>query len=144
MIRYLRAEEAFLCVDGGRQFYQEAKLPGEFVPEAFCTNWRNLIATGRGAIIGLFDGPDIGGALGGILAPELCNWDTIAVEAFWFMIPGRRGSGLRLLMEFERWAKVKGCQRAAMIHLESLNPRLAEIYVRLGYSLVERHYLKTL
>lgn len=144
MIQYLTAEEAHLCIDGGRQFYLDAKLPGQFIPEAFCASWRNLISTGRGAIIGLFDGPDIAGALGCIAAPELNNYDTIAVEAFWFMIPGRRGSGLRLLMEFERWAKVKGCQRAAMIHLEALNPRLAEIYVRLGYKLIERHYLKTL
>lgn len=144
-IRHLKAGEVGLCVEGGKQFFDEGKLPGGFVPEIFSRNWKNLIERNIGTIIGSFDGDTITGALGAVLAPDLNNGQTIATECFWFVIDRHRGHGIALLKEFERWAAFRKAKRVAMIHLHALQPeRLSELYQRMGYKAVETNYLKDL
>lgn len=144
-VRQLKPEEATMCVEGGIAFFDEGKLPGGFVPEVFIRNWKNMISSGRGVIIGSFDGETITGALGAVMAPDLNNDQLLATECFWFVFPQYRGHGIRLLTEFERWAKAAGARRAAMVHLQRLQPEsLGALYERMGYEKIETNYLKEL
>jgi len=71
----------------------------------------------------------------------------IALEHVWWMQPEFRGrpEGIRLLLEFERWAKEQGAQVACMsdIVLEAGSPA-GSILQRLGYEVSERTFLKVL
>jgi GNAT superfamily N-acetyltransferase len=71
----------------------------------------------------------------------------IALEHVWWMQPEFRGrpEGIRLLLEFERWAKEQGAQVACMsdIILEAGSPA-GSILQRLGYEVSERTFLKVL
>ena len=145
MVKHLTPQEAHLCVEGGQKFFVEGKLPGTFNPEVFVANWQGFIADGRGVIIALFDDGAFGGALGALLCPDISTGDLMAVECFWYMLPGHRGGGIRLLFEFEKWAKEKKALRIAMIHLTNLGEtQLPLLYARLGYEAVEVHYVKNL
>ncbi len=147
MIRLLNPDEVSLCIEGGKSFFDEGNMPGGFDPDHFAKAWGSIIQTGRGSIIGSFEGETIAGALGAILCPNLFNRRQFAVESFWYVLPEFRNSlhGIRLLREYERWARDKGLDDAFMIHLENLQPeRLKGIYERFGYSLIETNYHKRL
>ncbi len=69
----------------------------------------------------------------------------IAVETFWFVAPEHRGIGIRLFNAFEKWAKDNQCSKTAMIHLtDSMPERLEQLYLKRGYRLIEKHYVKDL
>ena len=149
MIRHLTPEEVYIGIDGGYRFFTEGKLPGKFIPEVWLANWQRLIVDRRGAIIAMFeDGSgEYMGAIGAVLAPDLCNNDIIAVECFWFLFEKYRGggNGKLLLDEFEKWARGRNAVRCAMIHLTNLHPKeLAGFYRHMGYAEVESHFLKDL
>lgn len=69
----------------------------------------------------------------------------IALENVWWMQPEfrNRPEGIRMLREFERWAKDQGAQVACMsdIVLEAGSPA-GSILQRLGYEVTERTFLK--
>ena len=143
MIRALAPHEVHFCVEGGKAFFAEGKIPGGFVPEVFVRHWQETIDMGGGVIMAAFDGEEFTGALGAVKCPNPFNGKLMAVEMFWFVLPGKRGHGLRLLDAFENWAEQIGVQMVAMIHLEALSPAtLEKLYVRRGYKLVERNYIK--
>lgn len=145
MIKLLTTDELPLCYEGGKLFFGEGKLPGGFDPTAFQLTWGGMIATGAGIVYGMFNGNKIEGALGGIIHRDLNNFDMVAVECFWYMLPGSRGNGIALLNEFESWAKLAGAKRVAMIHLTNLQPEiLRKLYERRGYKEIEVHYVKEL
>lgn len=146
MIRKLQSSEVGLCIEGGGMFSDEGKLPGGFIPEVFRDTWMNLIDRGIGVIFGSFgDDGVIHGALGAVKCPDPFNGDLICVENFWYVIPEYRGSGIRLLKQFEAWAKEQGAKRVAMIHLLQLSPKeLEHLYIRLGYQPIEVNYIKNL
>lgn len=83
------------------------------------------------------------GGLGCIKGQDLHSPRTIAVETYWYVHPEHRGEGKALLDHFENWAKENGCDATAMIHLsDSMPESLESLYVRRGYSLVEKHFIK--
>lgn len=145
MIRELKSFELSLIAEGGEAFSNEAKNPGGFNIDAFSKFWSNLIDDRCGVIIGSFDGSVITGALGAVMCPDMFNGDLMAVEAFWYVLKKYRGHGIRLLFAFEDWAKNNKAARVAMIHLEHLHPvELRKLYEKLGYRLIETHYVKDL
>lgn len=144
MIRCLTSEEVPLLIEGGREFFEEGKIPGGLRADHFIASWQSFIESKDGRILGLFsDGGELLGMLGFIVHPDMNNGDRIAVECFWFVRKPHRGQGLQLFEEFERQAKDMGAVRLAMIHLERLQPeKLSNLYERMGYTLIERHYVK--
>ena len=146
MIRELTVDEIPLCVEGGKSFFDEGKLPGGFKPEIFIACWQRLIRNGIGVILGLFnESGEIQGALGAVIYPDMNNGDITAVENFWYMLPQCRGQGLKLLKEYEKWARRRGAKRLAMIHLLNLQPeKLGALYQRLGFEPIETNYIKVL
>lgn len=144
MTRLLQANEVPHCVEGGRMFFDEGKLPGGFDPGHFCRTWQGLIESKRGVVISSWrDADTITGALGAVLCPSLFSGKIMAVECFWYVIPQHRGHGLKLLRHFERWAHEQGVHFLSMIHLKNLQPELlGAVYERMGYRAVETNYLK--
>lgn len=131
--------------EAGREFFAEGNLPGGFRPEAFTQNWTKMIYAGHGMILGAFKNGAFIGALGAVFSPDPSNGDKIATEAFWYVRPGHRGPGLRLLKAFEEIAMKRGVKRIGMVHLLSIQPEgMANLYQRLGYRPVEVNFLKEL
>lgn len=144
-IRLLHSFEMPLCVEGGRQFFAEGKLPGGFDEAYFIKRWSKLIENNAAHVLGLFgDDGKISGGLAwkvvesGDFAPYSC-----AVESWWFMLQGRRGGGLALLKAFEDWCDFYRIRHRMMIHLVNLQPeKLGALYERRGYRHIENVYLK--
>ena len=76
-----------------------------------------------------------------------CPSTTVALEAAWWMDESQRGrpEGVRLLLEFERWAKAEGVRAICMSDIVIEGESAAErILSRLGYSVNERTFVKGL
>lgn len=143
-------------VDGARLYTIEGKVAGGFVPEKFVTSWTDLMSWNNrwpGAIVlGAFgqDGK-INGAIGGLLSEPLQNHHLTAVEAFWYVIPEYRSTGLgrgiavRLFRAFERRATELGAKTIISSNRLCLQPaELDSIYRRMGYRPLETYYAKDL
>ena len=149
MIARLKPGELSLCLEGGRLFFDEGKMPGGFSPSVFLSTFCELIQSGRGIVLASFDlrgdKRTITGALGGVLAQSPFNETVNAIEMFWYVLPEHRGHGIKLLRAFEAWAVERGADYVCMIHLQKLQPEaLGQLYLRLGYRLIESNYLKAL
>ena len=73
--------------------------------------------------------------------------NRVALETVWWMDPAYRGrpEGVRLLLEFERWAKAEGTQAICMSDIVLEGDSAAErILARLGYQVTERTFVKGL
>lgn len=129
-----------------KAFHAEAGLGGVFSVE----NWRNHISalylSGSLGAFGVFDGGNLVGALVGQISPHTMTSEVIASELFWYILPLHRGgaSGIRLLDEFESWAKAAGATIIIMANLEQGADKLERLYSKRGYKQIETHHLKWL
>lgn len=105
--------------------------------------YQKMIREKRAAMFILWsDEDEMIGGLGCIIGPDIHYPRTIAVETYWFVKPEHRGGGIKLLEHFENWGKGK-CDYVAMIHLaDSMPDSLEHLYLRRGYKLTEKHYMK--
>lgn len=62
-------------------------------------------------------------------------------EIFWWVEPGFRGVGLRILRAGERWARSKG---ATVMNMIAPTPEVERLYDAIGYGRIEVNYQKTL
>jgi GNAT superfamily N-acetyltransferase len=89
------------------------------------------------------DDKQIQGAIGFIVSKDFHEDVKIAIETFWFVDPTYRGIGKELFNVFEATAKEMGCKKLAMIHLADSYPdSLEAFYLKNGYKLLEKHYVK--
>ena len=85
----------------------------------------------------------IQGAIGFIVSQDLHEDVKIAIETFWFVDPTYRGIGKELFKTFEEEAEKMGCKKLAMIHMADSYPEsLERFYLKNGYELLEKHYIK--
>lgn len=84
---------------------------------------------------------ELAGMIGCIATIHPTSWEPVMSELFWYVPPEARGGGLKLLFRAERWAVAHGCKRSIMV---SPNARVAAIYERFGYELLETQYIKEL
>jgi len=96
-----------------------------------------LIAEKEGKIIGV---------ISGTITNFPMNDKRVYQEAIWFMSQNYRRYGLFLLKELERYAKnVWNCSQLIMIHMSnSKADKLESFYLRSGFRLLEKHYIKNL
>lgn len=129
--------------DLGRGFFLEAGFGHKFDAAVFRSNWKKLIESGSGKILGVFVSGMLVAILGFVVAPDLCDGKLCAYETFWFSHKDHRGAGLRLIRAYESAAINMGAKRASMVHLENLNAgRLRGLYTRMGFEPAEVHYFK--
>lgn len=145
MIKELQIEELKRAAEIGKQFFIESNLPGAIKPDIFDKNWRFLIGNGMGKIFAMYEGEELVGALGAIIAPDINDGDLCATEAFWFVTEANRGAGIKLLLYFVKYAKEIGCVRINMVHLfnEHAN-KLSKLYGKMGFKPIETHYVLSL
>lgn len=109
--------------------------------------WRDYVSSHIGVIFLLEHEGQIAGGIGGIHHPDLLTGRKIAVELFWYVREEYRKTmwPVRLLKEFEVWAKMCYCTHISMIHMECSMPKeVASLYQRMGYELFETIYRKKL
>lgn len=92
---------------------------------------------------------NIVGLLAGIVTDQHFLWagTKIASELFWYVHPDHRGSkkALKLILEYEAWARSKGCRYITMAHFSNLlGKKLARLYKKLEYVPIEVSYIKEL
>ena len=115
------------------------------VPSVCVENYSRFIDQGIGGLLLARDSYRTYGGLGFIIANDIHNGKKYAVETFWLMLPEHRGGGIKLLEAFEKLATDAGCDECAMIHLEDSFPAsLEKLYIRRGYQLAEKHFIKRL
>jgi len=89
------------------------------------------------------EGTTLQGAVGFLTTDDLHDGVKIAIELFWFAHPDYKGIGKQLFSAFESEAVKSGCKRLAMIHLADSYPdSLEQFYLKNGYKLLEKHYIK--
>jgi len=87
------------------------------------------------------------GALGGLLTECMFSFSLQATELMWYVTPSARGTkgSIQLLLDWERWAKMKGAKVISMMNLESVSPREVEkLYEKMNYSKTENTFTKEL
>jgi len=113
--------------------------------EVFVKNWKALIDLGMGKIYGLYEDDVFVGGLGMLITHDINDGDLVATEAFWFVDPEKRGGGVKLLFFGLRKVKEIGCVRVIMMHLlKSNSEQISQLYESLGFSAIEKHYVKNL
>ncbi len=104
-----------------------AAVMGAFITDA---DKRALVATSGDRVVGL------------ILAcvyDQPWSGERSVGEFCWWVDPDARGIGLRLLRAIEQWAQQ---EHAVVIQLAAPTPAVEQLYTRLGYVPVERHFQK--
>ena len=122
---------------------------GQFVqpsPDDLRTTYTRILEYGR-IWVAEIDGV-VCGFLAAAIQPVWFSPGTrVALETAWWMDEAHRGrpEGVRLLLEFERWAKAEGTQAICMSDIVLEGDSAAKrILARLGYQVTERTFVKGL
>jgi GNAT superfamily N-acetyltransferase len=91
-----------------------AELPSYYAkpnPAHFAAAWARMMQYDTAVMLGAIGGNMCAGFLAGLIVPDLLSGQMQGVEFLWLAQPGHRKGGiaLRLLKEFERVAKDRGC-----------------------------------
>jgi len=94
----------------------------------------------------LRDEEKILGMLGGAITTPPFSNTKFAIEIIWYVRPQYRGNikAVKLVKEFETWAKEKGAKYIAMVSQMNSDVDPGPLYERLGYKLSEKTYAKRL
>jgi GNAT superfamily N-acetyltransferase len=140
-IRMLSAGEIPLVARWAGAFHEKSASVS-IDPPVFIRHWHQIFAVGAGVI---FATSSLDGFIGGYIMHDPLDGVLTATEAFWFVGPKSRGSGIRLFSAFEAWALRQKCKRITMVHLMDSSPEtLSRLYRRRGYVPLEMHYRKDL
>jgi len=143
MIRKLEIEELHKITSLAEEFFSISGITGNFDIPFFIKNWEFFLSSGMGSIFVLDGDEGIIGGIGCIKVPDIITGKPVASEMFWYVKDGRRGDGLKLFDEFEKWADDQGCSIKRMVHLSNVMPdELKRLYSRRGYREVEIAYEK--
>lgn len=111
-------------------------------PEAVERTLRGLLAGGV-IFVGEQDGV-LAGAILGMVMPHFLSGELVCGELAWWVDPAHRGSlGVRLLRRLEEWARAQGAVRMA-VAAPAGAPRVDALYLRTGYCMVEKAFMKVL
>jgi GNAT superfamily N-acetyltransferase len=81
------------------------------------------------------------GMIGLLLFPHPISGDLTVSELFWWVEPEHRGRGIRLLKRAEQWARDHG---AVKMHMIAPSDDVGQMYLRLGYEMLETNYQRVL
>lgn len=139
--------DAALLSGLGRQFFAESRFSNfvEYDQQATRGFIEQMIA--NGVVLLALRGLDVVGFLGGCISgPWFAPRARIATEYAWWVHPEVRGTpiALRLLREFEAWAKGQGADLVNLTSLALIDSPATNILLRQGYDLVEQAHVKRL
>src|SRR5262245_8932243 len=139
MIRAMTPEELPKIIPGAYSFFREANLPGQFDAEHCIRTWERFLQTDVG-VLGWQAAAQSQAidAIGGVIYPNAFTGQLHAMEMFWYVLPGQRSIGLKLLRWFEGQALARGARRIIMVCLHNLNrDKIGAFYQRIGYAPLE-------
>jgi GNAT superfamily N-acetyltransferase len=110
-------------------------------PEQMAIVAGNLIDHESGAILVLERDGILVGMIGILCTVHFLSGELCAGEVFWWVTPGYRGDGVRLLKAAESWAMVRGAKTLQMI---APTERVGQFYDRMGFTRIETGYQKAL
>ena len=106
-------------------------------PETMAATVTGLLATPQGLVLVAERDGALVGMIGVLIFPHHVSGEWTAGELFWWMEPGARGGGVRLLKRAEAWAHARGAVRMQMI---APDEQIGQMYARLGYAPIEVAY----
>lgn len=142
MVRPATGADVAQIVAMGERFIRETRYRDQIAgdPAAMAQSVENLIASDTGTVL-VADTADgaLVGMLGGFVYVHPFSGERQACEAFWWVEPAHRGriTAIRLLMQFEQWARGQAATRLLMI---APTPDVERLYQRLGFVAVETTY----
>lgn len=110
-------------------------------PEQMAIVATHLIEDDTGTVLVLERDGILMGMIGLVCTPHFLSGDMYAGEVFWWVTPGQRGDGVRLLRAAESWAIELGAKTLQMI---APTERVGRFYDRLGFTRMETSYQKEL
>ena len=143
----IRRPATLMDVEGivgmGRRFMAQTVYRGKLAdnPAQLRALATHLIESVDGDVIVAEDDSGLVGMIAVLAYTHHMSGERIAGEVAWWVEPTRRGIGIRLLKDAERWAREKGAT-----HLQMIAPSndVEALYERLGYEPVERTYQRRL
>jgi hypothetical protein len=143
MIRLAVLDDVPAVVLMGREFIRTTKYQDVVSsnPDRLSTLMTSLIESAEGLLmVSEFNGL-VRGAIGMMVYDHPMSGDRVSSETFWWMNPEDRGGrdALRLVRSAEEWVCSKGAQ---WVHMVAPDQRVGALYERLGYQLLELHYMK--
>jgi len=148
-LRFATKEDVIPLAILGKQFTKESKnskLFGWNMQKVYDSLF-NIIDRDDFCVICLVNDAEVVGMLIALVTPCFFSDVSQAVEIAWYIDPDHRGTrvALKMINEYERWAKEAGAVCTNMINLEVLNgDKVARMYNKRGYTLVENTFLKEL
>jgi GNAT superfamily N-acetyltransferase len=110
-------------------------------PEQMAVVATNLIEHESATVLVLERAGVLVGMIGIVCTPHFLSGEMYAGEVFWWVTPGHRGDGVRLLRAAESWAIECGATRLQMI---APTERVGRFYDRMGFTRIETGYQKAL
>ena len=143
VIRPATHEDVPALVVMGQQFAQTEMYRDVLQenPEQMAIVAGNLIDHESGAILVLERDGILVGMIGILCTVHFLSGELCAGEVFWWVTPGHRGDGVRLLKAAESWAMVRGAKTLQMI---APTERVGRFYDRMGFTRIETGYQKAL
>jgi GNAT superfamily N-acetyltransferase len=134
-------------VEMGEAFTAAVQSPVPFDPDGFAERMTMFIGL-EDAFIQLLDDRQLGavGGIGAFCAPHfLFMKPMMASELFWWIEPEYRGgtAALRLIEDYERWARQKGCGIVAFSMFEG-DDKVQRVLERRGFKHMESAFAKAL
>ena len=143
-VRTVKASEIRKVVEFMKQFEQASAFVGVDIEHATKT-YEHMVEQGVAVVMVLEKDGEMIGSLGFIKYPDIHSGEQMIVETFWFADPKKRGYGIKLLNAFENYAREHGINKIAMIHMmDSYPEQLERLYLKRGYRLIEKHYVRYL
>ena len=144
MVRVALAHEAHAVARFMKRFEKETEFVKVDV-EYTGNKYEDLVNKGIATLFILEnENGEMVGGLGCIVGEDLHTPRKVAVETYWLVDRKYRNSlgGIKLFKYFESWAESRG-YIPAMVHLTDSYPeKLERLYLKRGYKLVEKHYIK--
>ena len=139
MIREATVQDIPRIVEMGRHFIEQSEYTEtvKYNPQQLKKLTEGVIENDLGAVfLSEVDG-QITGFIAALLFDNPFSGELTASDLAWWVEPDARGSGVRLLRRAEKWAKGRG---ATAMNMVAPNPRVGQLYSRLGYRQIENVY----
>ena len=144
MIRPASHTDIPRLVDLGHRFMAESGYD-RFLPrsrQAQADLARMLIEAPNGLVLVYENDVDVITGMIGIMATNHPHAGIpVMSELFWYVEPGARGVGVRLLKAAEDWARSNGVKKSLVVAPDG---RVADFYRRMGYARIEEQFIKDL
>lgn len=144
MIRVAQDSDRLAILDMCRKFHTESGVKLTFNQAVAISTIDQVIASNDALALVLDLDEAIRGIFAAAIVPNMFSIERCSHELMWWVDPSYRGRGaLKMLTEYEAWAKAKGCAAVNMVGLGA-DPATTRLYERCGYIAQERHFLKRL